>query len=313
MLHGAMRKLLIVSLIGFTTVATAAPGTGKQDPGPWDGPLAKKYAGQFVFSSAGIKYDAADDGAVYQGAYTLGEPLFIRYWSKDSPANLDGACRNFTLDFSATVQGQTVSLGTVRNVVNPRERVAGVLGDKSDTAMTSEAVWTPGAPVKESELTRRSFNSVVVPLLKEGANDVTLKATLYCISNKLGVFAEGKLTINATKKAIDAYVEKFGTRIAEQVTDKKELKTFAALLMKQPRWAKESVLAVVATSPWQPQQNDIGLIIGDYVNVAAVVREQNGKGCRAFEVGFARTTSESPIAYTGVGESTVLPCPKAAK
>jgi hypothetical protein len=104
-----MKALLITMLAGCTLLPLKkkTDEAAYIDPGPWSGPLAQKHAGKVVFSSSPIPYDGTDDSSMYT-TYTLGEPLFIRMWSKDSPNNLR-PCAERSMATGAAM-GQTVEL-----------------------------------------------------------------------------------------------------------------------------------------------------------------------------------------------------------
>jgi hypothetical protein len=204
-----MKALLITMLAGCTLLPVKKNDeVAYIDPGPWSGRWRRSTQEGGVLSSP-IPYDGADDSSMYT-TYTLGEPLFIRMWSKDSPHNLR-SCAERSMASGAAI-GQTVQLkADVNNESaskpfhewegfgyyqegDPEERMSMTLSNETDFAFTTRIDYAAG---KEDmgKIVVRAWNTDIIPKLREGKNTIRVVVGLSCLQKKdITPVAEGTLS-----------------------------------------------------------------------------------------------------------------------
>jgi hypothetical protein len=345
MLHPITRLLaslaLLLSLVGCANFAARlkprakgvsagplSPGdTGYLDPGPFSGPLAQKYAGQFVFSSKPISAQEADDSSVY-ASYNLGEPLYIRTFDRESPHNLKPGCKQPRRLFRADVNGKFAGKvpATIPGFGNYWEDVPATRGGVSLTYDLATPLNTPTTWSLERESHAnsliRTFNSGVVAQLQEGPNTVHLVMTLDCGTADATdlVAAEGTLSVNVAPGAKKKYLAKFGTTLGPSPhPENAKLAPQIIKVMKNKRdWDNEDFMgAEVVSDDWQPIRNqDTGALVAKSVVAALVVHskeEPNPDVCRLFTMSYARDVAGGALYFNGTGQPTPFPCANAPK
>jgi hypothetical protein len=307
------------------TGALAAGDPGYVDPGAYDGPLAKKYAGKVVFSSAPIALDASDDKAVY-ASYTLGEPLYMRYWSEQSLHNLMPTCSTPRVYPRADVNGAAAtaksrtnlpSFGTYRiaeSVLNGR--MAQSLSGKVDLAFTTSLVYDPAEREVAGEAAVREFNSEIIPLLHEGTNTlhIVVEADCGAAEENDPVLAEGTIEVVVKPGAQAKYLAAYGPRLAPSPNPEnaKLAKEILSVMKKQADWDNEELrFAQVISKDWQPVRNELGRLVAYQVEAALLVHGSSDHGdqaCRLFDVAYRRDPAGGDLYFAGTGDSRPFPC-----
>jgi hypothetical protein len=332
-----MKALLITLLAGCTLL----PATKKKDdfaridPGPWSGPLAQKHAGKVVFSSSPIPHDGTDDSAMYT-TYTLGEPLFIRMWSKDSPHNLR-ACAERSMGTGAAV-GQTVVLkADVNNESakkplhewegfgyyqegDPEERMSMTLSNQTDFAFTQRIDYAAGKE-EMGRIVVRAWNTDNIPKLREGKNTIRVVVGLSCLTKKdVTPVAEGTLEVVVPPGGLAAYLDKYSPRAPtsphpENPTISRDI---IAAMKKLPDWSNEIFVGALVTSEdWQPVRNqETGVLVAYEIEALLYVRlkkEKDPNACRQFSMSYRRDAAGGDLYRAGTGDSYTFPCNVAPK
>jgi hypothetical protein len=300
------------------------------DPGPWAGPLAQKHAGKVVFSSAPIPRDGADDSAAYT-SYTLGEPLFMRYWGKDSPHNLQPCDQHSvrTLHLYADVNGaaasrpieQLASFGSYE--VSGElviERGMSSLSNELEHAFTSPTTFT-GDRATAGEATIRTFNTKIIPMLREGENTLRIILALSCANDPVKVIvADGTLAVRVPPGAMAAYMAKYGPRVKQSPHPENEklVREILTHMKKKPDWNNEVLVGALVTSEaWQPVRHpDTGVLVAYEINAllfARLKKEQDPEQCRAFQMTYQRDAAGGTLYLAGTGTSQPFPCSAAPR
>lgn len=297
---------------------TAAPR--HVDLGPWAGPLAQKHAGEVVFSSAPIRFDAADDSAAFT-TYALGDPLFMRFWAKDAPTNLL-PCKGYTLSddsgysitFYADVDGAgkaafgSYSLGT--KLVDKRQM--STLSKDPERAFTSPSLLGS----RDDDPTIRGFNSTVVPKLHEGKNTLRIVVALSCVTGTENpVLAEGTLDVQVPPGSKETYLAKYGPRVqpSPHPENARLVPEILAAMQKKGDWDNEVFIGASVTSEaWEPVRNpDTGVLTAYEINALLFVRAKSEKdpdACRVFDMSYRRDPAGGTLYYAGTGDSRPFPC-----
>lgn len=297
------------------------------DPGPAYGPVAAKRAGQVVFSSAPIPMDAADDSTAY-ASYTLGAPLYIRYFAADSPHNLMPRCSEPHVVLRAEVNGEYAgkapsfwnSFGGY-DVSDLNTRGASSLSNEIDLAFTTPSTWT-GEREVAGEAAVREFNGQVIPKLKEGSNDLRVLVTMMCSGAEADdpIVAEGTLKIDVPAGGVAAYLTKFGTRLGKSPhpDNKKLVPQILKAMQNKSDWDNEDFIgAQVISEDWEPVRNEYtGVLTELRVTAALIVRakkESSKEACRLFTMGFGKDPAGGSLYYAWTGDMTPFPCSNAPK
>jgi hypothetical protein len=304
---------------------------GYVDPGPWVGPLGKKYAGRVVFSRAPIAGTATDDADVYTGAYPLGEPLYIRYWSAESPHNRMPLCKSPRIILRGEVNGDNqgkpvTSMHSFGLYQLPTDSLTG--RDYGSLSNDNDAPFTKGSTLDLSrredagERAVRELNATLIPRLVEGANDLHVAVTLDCGSSgqRDPVFAEGHLNVTVPPGGVAAYLTRFGTQIAPSPhPENAELvPQILAAMKRKPDWDNEDLVgARVISRGWIPVRNELtGVLVEKAVEAVLVVharKEKLPELCRAFDMSYRRDASGGDLYFAGTGSSTPFPCSNAPR
>lgn len=308
-----------------TSTALAPGQDGYQDPGAYDGPLAKKYAGKVVFSSAGIPYDGTDDHSVY-ATYTLGQPLYMRYWSAESLHNLMPTCSSPRVYPRVDVNGAAASAKSRTSLPSfglflidetvLSTRLAQSLSGEVGRAFTSRLVYDPAGRETGGESAVREFNSEVVPLLHEGTNTLHILVEADCgaADEKDPVLAEGTIQVTVKPGAIAKYLAAYGPKLAPSPNrqNAKLAKEILAVMKKQPDWDNEELrYAQVISKDWQPVRNELGRLIAYQLEAAVLVHGRSDKGeqaCRLFDVAYRRDPAGGDLYFAGTGDMHAFPC-----
>ncbi|HZF53363.1 MAG TPA: hypothetical protein VE093_32150 [Polyangiaceae bacterium] len=329
-----------LGLMGCASLMSELAGGGKAsstdepeasprvDPGPWSGPLHQKYAGQVIFSSKPIPKDGADDSSVYK-EYTLGEPLYARFWSKDSPHNLMAKCSDrhrhiIRVDVNGEHAGKPgarmPSIDLMQFPDNKTHTMASLTGDV-DVPFTTATTLKFTKDDSDSRAVRE-FNATVVPKLKEGDNTVRVLVNLDCgASNDSDpVVAEGTLKVKVAPGAKQEYLAKYGTQLAPSThpENAKLAPQIAKLVDDKPDWDNEVVLGARVLSPeWEPVRNQLtGVLTHHAIDAVVVVRlkkETDENACRAFPILITRDAAGGSIRWGGNGSGVPFPCSGAPK
>lgn len=319
----AMKIAITSSLLISTLVAHAAADPKRIDPGPWAGTLHKKYASKVVFSSRPIAMDAADDRAAYL-RYSLGDPLYIRYWSSDSPRNLLPDCSTPRIIASAAVNGGKPDAFAFYDVDTEKltERKMASLTNTLELAFTTATTYDPNETPEAGREAIRLFTANVIPKLRAGDNQLRVVVELDCGSatNKDPVLAEGTITITVKQGAVAAYLTKFGTRVAKSPFrgSRTLVSELAAALKKKSDWRNEQFIgAQIADADWTPIRHDIsGRVIAKQIDALVVVRADDARGseeCRMFRMSFRRDAAGGALYQYGTGDATPIACSNAPK
>lgn len=328
-----MKALLLTLLAGCTLIplksnqSSQSPQATPVDPGPWDGPLAQKHAGKVVFSSAPIPYDGTDDGAVY-ATYQLGDPLFIRMWSKDAPHNLL-PCREYgprTIQVKADVNGERAGqplhewpgVGYFR--VDAKKRTAIVLSGEADHAFTTRVDYSADQEPM-GKLAVRAWNTKIIPRLRDGKNTIRVVIGLACANSKeLAPVAEGTLEVDVQPGALAAYLDKYGPRAPTSPHPDNEVlaRDILEAMKKLRDWDNEIFVGAVVTSEdWVPVRNPrTGVIVAQEIDAllyARLKREKDPNACRQFKMSYRRDPAGGPLYRAGTGSSIEVPCSVAPK
>ncbi|MRG91508.1 hypothetical protein [Polyangium spumosum] len=308
--------------------APAAPGDGDYaDPGAWEGPLHQKYAGKVVFSSKPIPKDGADDSSVYT-AYTLGGPLYGRFWSKESPHNLMPKCSDPRHIMRVDVNGehagkppsQVPSFDLAKFSANKTRTMASLTGELEVPFTTASTVTFTKADGDTRAI--RDFNALVVPKLKEGDNTVRVIVSLDCGASRDTdpLVAEGTLEVKVEPGAKKEYLTKYGAQLApsQHPENTKLAPQIVKLVDDKPDWDNEVVLgARVISDQWEPVRNKITGVLTHHVIEAAVVvrlkKETDENACRVFPIGVTRDAAGGSIRWGGNGSGIPFPCVNAPK
>lgn len=297
------------------------------DPGPWDGPVAQKHAGKVLFSSKPIAVDATDDSSIYT-EYTLGDPLFIRFYAKESPHNLLPACKEPRVIFRSDINGehkgkhsgQMSSFGDI--LIS--EKLARARGAHTLSGATNTPITTDPATIEDKEKAEiiERFTSGVIARLHEGTNTVRIVVDLDCGFTKdtNPLYAEGTLTVMVKPGAVAEYLAKYGPKLAASPhhDNAKLVPEIIEVMKAMPDWSNEEIKGASVTSKdWIPMRNDLtGVLVKKRVDAAVVVRakkETNPEACRVFDLSFERDVAGGPLMFGGVGESKPFPCSNAPK
>lgn len=303
------------------------PGSaGYVDPGPWDGPLAQKHAGKVLFSSAPIPFNGADDSSLY-ARYELGDPLYIRLFSAESPANLLPGCEepraNFRLDLNGAGAGKATAYlepfgGATFGAKAAQQRIAVSLTSDSSIPITAD----PATVDKESAETISAFAAKAIVPLREGENTLRVVVDLDCgaSSNANPLLAEGTLTVNVKPGTKTAYLSKAGPKIEPSPHPENDalVPEILSAMKSVPDWNNEIVIGARVTSPgWTPvRHEETGVLIRRSISAVLVVRarsEANPEACRLFELGFSRDVDGGPLELDGIGQSTAFVCSNAPR
>ncbi|MDI1447492.1 hypothetical protein [Polyangium sp. 6x1] len=309
--------------------APAAPGSSDYvDPGAWEGPLHQKYAGQVVFSSKPVPKDGADDSSVYT-EYTLGDPLYARFWSKESPHNLMPKCDDrqrhiLRIDVNGEHAGKAPSYIPSFDLIqfndNKTRSMASLTGDLEVPFTKASTVTFTKADADTRAL--REFNAIVVPKLKEGDNTVRVIVSLDCgaSSDSDPLVAEGTLKVKVNPGAKQEYLTKYGAQLAPSPHPENAqlAPQITKLVDDLPDWDNEIVLGSrVISAQWEPIRNQITGVLTHYRLDAAVVvrlkKEKDENACRVFNIGVQRDAAGGSIRWGGVGSNMPFPCLNAPK
>jgi hypothetical protein len=326
-----MKALLVVTMLAGCTLLPAKRNSEAPhvDPGPWSGPLAQKHAGKVVFSSAPIPHDGADDSAMYT-TYTLGEPLFIRMWSKDAPHNLHPCGRGAAIgpvvlkaDVNDEHAGKPVheweGFGYYE-VSSIEKRIAMTLSNDTDAAFTTRVDYA-GGKEDRGRVAIRAWNTEVVAKLREGQNKVRVVVGLACRTGK-GVtpIAEGTLDVTVPPGGLAAYQAKYAPRAptSPHPDNAKIAREIIAAMKKLSDWNNEIFVGALVTSEdWQPvRHQDTGALVAYEVSALLYVRlkkEKNENACRQFEMLYRRDPAGGGLYRAGTGSSRTFPCSIAPK
>ena len=332
-----MKPLLIMMLAGCTLIPLKKKNdeVAYIDPGPWHGPLAQKHAGKVVFSSAPILFDGADDSSMYT-TYTLGDPLFIRMWSKDSAHNLHpcaersmatGAAMGQTIVLKADVNNERAGkplhewegFGYYQNR-DPEKRIAMMLSNESDRAFTTRFDYAAGKD-EMGQIAVRAWNTDIIPKLREGKNTIRVVVGLSCMTKKeLTPIAEGTLEVNVPSGALATYLEKYAPRAPTSPHPDNEVisRDIIAAMKKLPDWDNEIFIGALVTSEdWLPVRNrETGVLVEYEIEALLYVRlkkEKDPNACRQFKMTYRRDAAGGPLYRAGTGTSYNFPCNVAPK
>ncbi|MDI3290255.1 hypothetical protein QHF83_43485 [Polyangium sp. 15x6] len=309
--------------------APAAPGSKDYvDPGAWEGPLHQKYAGQVVFSSKPIPKDGADDSSIYT-EYTLGDPLYARFWSKESPHNLMPKCDNrqrhiLRIDVNGENAGKPASQISSFDLIefndNKVRTMASLTGELEVPFTKASTVTFTKADNDTRAL--REFNAIMVPKLKEGDNTVRVLVSMDCGASRDTdpLVAEGTLKVKVKPGAKQEYLAKYGAQLAPSPhpENDKLAPEITKLVDDKPDWDNEIVLGSrVISAQWEPIRNQITGVLTHYTLDAAVVvrlkKEKDENACRVFNIGITRDAAGGSIRWGGVGSDMPFPCMNAPK
>jgi len=200
-------KTLICAAFASTLLASSVSLAGA--PITFDGPMAKKHAGKFIFSTKPIPLDAkTEDG--FTTSFTLKDKIFMRFWGSDTPENLNTKCRRERrVSYKVSVNdGKTGYMGVVR--VGKTVSALSPTGD-AKRPLTTKTVFGDKVTQKTHRFIRE-WNGYVIPRLKEGENKVKMWATIDCgYGQKTDpTIAEAEVKITVGKGDQAAYTKKFG-------------------------------------------------------------------------------------------------------
>lgn len=333
-----MKALPIMLLAGCTLLPLKKKNdeVAYVDPGPWAGPLAQRHAGKVVFSSAPIPYDGTDDSSMYT-SYTLGEPLFIRMWSKDSPNNLrpcgersmaSGAAIGQTVELKVDVNNESASkpfhewqnLGYYREGT-PEKRIAMTLSDETDFAFTTRVDYAAAESEEMGKIVVRTWNSKIIPKLHEGKNTIRVVVGLSCLTkNEITPIADGTLEVTVPPGGVAAYLEKYGPRapVSPHPDNANIARDIIAAMKKLPDWQNEIFVGALVTSEdWQPVRNrETGVLVEYEIEALLYVRlksEKDPNACREFSMTYRRDAAGGGLYRAGTGRSYNFPCDIAPK
>ncbi len=321
------------AMTGCLTFANRAPS--HIPPGPWAGPMAEKHAGEVVFSSAPIPMDGKDDSAAY-ATYTLGDPLFMRFWSKDSPNNLqpcemrslsgDFAVRQVTLHADINGEGASKPIAELPSFDSyglseddSAKRQMKGLSNELERAFTTPSTFGGDRASRDDAV--RNFNAYIVPKLHEGENTLRIVVALSCVTKpERTVLAEGSIKVRVVPGAKEAYLAKYATKVPPSPHPENDrlARDIVAAMKKKPDWDSEVLVGASVTSEaWQPVRHpDTGVLIAQEIEALLFVRKRSEKdpeNCRAFHMHYRRDPAGGTLYYSGTGSSTFVPCSAAPR
>jgi hypothetical protein len=304
---------------------TLAPGDeGYVDAGPWAGPLHQKYAGQVVFSSAPIANDAADDRSVVT-TYTLGAPLYARYWSKDAAHNLKPCRGNSHAALRADVNGehagkratQIQSIGSYE-IARPNERGMASLTDELAVPLRKASTWTVDQTrASDGERVIRAWSTGIVPRLAPGDNTVRFLITLDCgtSTDEDPIFAEGTLQVLVPPGSKKEYLATYGLQLglSPHPDNAKLAPEIVAVVDRSSDWDHQVILGARVVAPeWVPVRHKLTGIVTHHVVSAVVVarpdKETNLESCQLFYMNVERDAEGGPLRLGGVSPFIPFPC-----
>jgi hypothetical protein len=320
---------IIRSLLISTLLVTAVRAESRIEPGPWAGPLHKKYAGKVVFSSRPIPMDGKDDRAVYR-QYTLGDPLYIRYWSADSPHNLMPSCDKPRIISRADVNGR----GAGKNLTELDsfalydvdtdkldERKMASLSNELELAFTTPTTLDPSSEEEAGRQAVRLFNAQFIPQLHDGANEIRVIVSLDCgySTQSDPVLAEGTLNVTVKPGAVAAYLTKYGTRLASSPFsgNRAVVRDIIVAMKKESDWRDEKIVgAQVTAEDWTAIHNEVtGRLVAKQIEAIIVARanKASAEECRLFHMSFRRDAAGGALYRFGTGDSEAFACSNAPK
>ncbi len=321
----AFAALLALGVTAHVADARHAPSdNGNQvDPGPYAGPLAEKYAGTVVFSSAPIGLKDADGSKVYT-SYTLGRPLYMRFWSKDSPHNLMPSCNELRFNLRAEVNAtgtrpateMTPFGGYTMDMDDAKLRYGNALSNDPARAFTTAFKFDASDREDAGESAVRTFNSLVVPQLHEGTNTLHIVVDLDCgfSTTDNPILAESTIDVNVKPGAKAAYLAKFGPKLARSPhpENARLAPQIVAAMKKVPDWANEEIELARVTSPrWEPIRNYRGVLVEYEIQAVIVVKakkETNPEACRLFDMTYRRDAAGGSLYYYSTGNPRPFNC-----
>ncbi len=324
-MKAALASIAACALVGgcFSKTEVRKP----VDPGAWAGPLAQKYAGKVVFSSEPILMNGTDDKGA-SSTITLGEPLFMQFWSEDSPLNLlpcrstfgnEAATRraDYWLDLNGAGTGKPVTELVDLGGYPISDGAATQRHWHSLSATPEHSFASPfviGATDQDEAV--RIFNGQIVPAMHEGANTLRVVVQIRCASeDKSRVFAEGTLTVNVPPGGVAAYMATFADRLQPSThPENAELvPQIIATVKRQREWQTNNIIAASVISPaWEPVRNDdTGVLTGYEIGAVVIMHaasEPNATRCQAVDFTFHRDAAGGSLELLGASESTDVAC-----
>lgn len=303
---------------------------GYVDPGPRLGPLHGRYAGKVVFSSRPIPLDGDDDSSVY-ATYTLGQPLYLRYWSATSPHNLMPNCDApraiLRADVDGAHAGQPVTdLDSFGHYQLPRDDLmtydASSLSNDLELPFTTAIPYDPAAREEAGRAAVRAFNADVIPQLTDGTHQLRVVVNLDCgaASADDPIVADGTITVEVPPGGVTAYFREFGTALppSPHPDNAALVPEILDAMRREPDWDNEVLIGALVTSPgWIPvRDDDTSVLVGKKVDAALIVRartETHPEACRLFDMSYYRDVAGGPLRRWGTGSSTPFPCVNAPR
>lgn len=306
LLRGA--ALALVLAVGSTAqAADREPVEPVKDEG-FTSPVHGAHAGEILFSKKPVPRAPTSD-ADFGTSFQLTDKIYLRPFLKRSLENdlratgwqcYKDRIRGMKVQVGDAPEKEWVTIewkGTHEN--NFDDWLSWSLASDGKRYLTEgKLVWTP-----KSGDYRWDFATEVVPLLKEGDNQLTFHVVGHCYAKGDGyemqdwTAASSTITLTVPKGGKEAYWKKVGPFLPKHAL--KGGKKLVAPMKKTvaEEWPSEDVLAAVTTSEeWHVALNRYhGKPEHRTVSAVVVVRKKGEERCRAFDLSFRQQ-------YTGSGK-----------
>ncbi len=271
--------------------------------------------------------NGTDDKAA-SNAITLGEPLYMQFWSEDSPYNLLPCRSTFGNEAATRRADYWVDLNGA-GAGKPLTELVDLGGYPISDGAATQRHWhsisaTPehsfasafmvGGAAQDEAV--RIFNNQIVPAMHEGANTLRVIVQIRCASEaKSRLFAEGTLTVNVPPGGVAAYMVTFADRLQPSTHPENAalLPQIIASVKRQREWQTNNIVAAAVISPtWEPVRNDdTGVLIGYDIGAIVIMHaasEPNATRCQAVDFTFRRDAAGGSLEFIGAGQSIDVAC-----
>jgi hypothetical protein len=297
----------------MATAACGGASSAARPAGRPIGPLGAKYSGQVVFHSKPIASQSANDSSIIH-RYTLGEPLFARFWASNSPNNVRGENCGASVKVEAKVNGMRVLLWNDDQFAaeDYDTLVTASLTDNDETPLT--APWTGS----EKTQTQRNFQYAIVPALHDGTNQLEVRAYGGCEADKRDTtLARGTLEIDAPPGSIDAALSTIADYPRSKLAGQDEINAEVATQVQDQWHDREVVGAALASDDWEPiREEATGRLVAKqtYVEVFYHMKDEaNPRVCEVQTYTVERDVAGGSLRVGHADAARYYPCARAPK
>ncbi len=305
--------ILLAASLGLVVLSTSAWAGA---PIQYSGPMAKKHAGKFIFSKKPIPLDAkTEDG--FTTSFSLMDTIYMRFWGKDTPENLNTKCRKkYRIVYRVSINGgKRLSLGYDRV-----DKLASALPPTSNPKIPLTYKTTFGDKTQQNLRFIRAWNGAVVPRLKVGDNSVKLWGTVDCGSAKKNdpTIAATKVTIKVKKGEQAKYTAKYGPLLPKSALKGGEKLMGKVVTMMTNKWNNEHIIGGRFTTDWWVTHHEVnGRALYRSAEVCVITRlkkETNPNACRLFVIAVKQLSKDGDkkfgknVVWGGVGRNWPISC-----